>query len=294
MNDECPACGGKSFYLEMAYPAPTGQASLLGISDIYGCHACGLHFAAPLPQQSAVDGFYASGAYWDELAPPSRAQGDHAYSQSIQRCLWIVHHADLVPNQVADVGAGQGWMGLALNKVFGSKLQRYDFFEPDGKAASTILRRKLHCQVRQIETLSSQSNYDLIFLNQVLEHTVTPAALLTNLGSALKPGGYLYVETPNRDERFKANVFPHLLFWDVASLDAQVRAIGLQVIAIEAFGSIPRMADIRKRVLQLAFKLTSALRIGGLARSIDKRLWNYCPSEDGIWVRALLRKAVDA
>lgn len=293
MVDMCPCCGSGATSVAGPYPATVEQRDSLRIEQILACMDCGLRFAGPLPSQDALDAFYASGEYWDKLAPPTSVQGVHAYSQSLERCKWTAERLTAAPAQIADIGAGQGWMGPALGEVWRGHGLRYDFLEPDDKAAATIMQSAMCPAGRRLDVLPTQAEYDVIFLNQVLEHTVAPVALLAALKAGLKPGGHLYVEIPHRDDCTKGNVFPHTLFIDAAVLTRLFDLAGMEVIALESFGHMPAGVGLRAKPLRIAFRVAVSLGWRRLASVLDRRLWGYRSQVDGIWLRALARKPHD-
>jgi SAM-dependent methyltransferase len=79
--------------------------------------------------------------------------------------------------------------------------------------------------------------YDAIFLRHVLEHHPQPLRLLADLGKALRTGGTLYIEVPNRRSMW-AGIFGryysgyylprHLFHFDRASLDRVLRLSGFR------------------------------------------------------------------
>lgn len=290
MADMCPCCGSEVTSVASSYPATVEQRDSLGITQILVCMDCGLRFADPLPSQAALDDFYASGEYWNKLAPPTSVQGMHAYSQSVVRCAWVASLLASSPRQIADIGAGQGWMSLAVGEAWCESDSCYDFLEPDDNAAATILQSGVQPARRRLDSLPSQSEYDLIFLNQVLEHVVAPLPLLSALRAGLKSGGYLYIETPHRDDRFKDNVFPHMLFMDAGVLERLCTLAGLVVLQIESFGRMPLQDGLPSKLIRLGFRAAASLGLRQLASALDRKLWGYRPCADGIWLRALVKK----
>jgi len=286
----CPSCNAQSSRSIGPYPATLEQRTALGLVEIHICNNCGIHFAKPLPTQAVLDSFYVSGEYWNKLVSSTSVQCAHTYSQSIQRCAWISAQIGVAPRKVADVGAGQGWMALALGKTWGSDVLCYDFLEPDDKAAQAVKQQSIHFKCYRLGTIPDQPTYDLIFLNQVLEHTVAPIFLLASLRSALQPGAYLYVETPYRDDCFKSNVFPHMLFMDKPAMRQLAKAAGFNIVALEGFGQMPSMGSFYGKALRVSLWLACKFGLRTLANSIDCRMWDYDQKDDGIWLRALLRR----
>ena len=74
--------------------------------------------------------------------------------------------------------------------------------EPDPKAAEAARQRGLDVRVGTIEVLANESAcFDVITLSHVIEHVHTPQDVLTAVHRLLKPGGLVYVDTPNIESR---------------------------------------------------------------------------------------------
>lgn len=70
--------------------------------------------------------------------------------------------------------------------------------EPDPKAAATTRQRGLEVLVGTVDLLASESScFDAITLSHVIEHVHEPRQLLQAVYRLLKPGGIVYIETPN-------------------------------------------------------------------------------------------------
>jgi 2-polyprenyl-3-methyl-5-hydroxy-6-metoxy-1,4-benzoquinol methylase len=97
--------------------------------------------------------------------------------------------------RVLDVGCGSGeWLTLASEagwQVAGS--------EPDEAAAKVAERGGV--EVRQFVTdwLDQPGAFDAITSNHSIEHVHDPAALLRAAHALLRPGGFLFIQTPNID-----------------------------------------------------------------------------------------------
>jgi 2-polyprenyl-3-methyl-5-hydroxy-6-metoxy-1,4-benzoquinol methylase len=95
---------------------------------------------------------------------------------------------------VLDVGCGNGGF-LCLAKEIGWQVYGIDM---DPKAVEMARSRGLNVECGGIELLSHESQkYDVITLSHVIEHVHDPLDLLHQLYRLLKPGGVLWIETPN-------------------------------------------------------------------------------------------------
>lgn len=283
----CPGCTSPCAGINKAYPAQSQNP--LGLIGITECNVCNLAFAAPMPSQEQLDRFYADGTYWQKRVQPTRLLHLHGLAQGIARADWCARWIKVTPSVVADVGAGYGWQAEGLARAFGHGVSQYAFVEPDDQAAAAIEGRSMAISCRRIPRLDVDAVYDLIFLNQVLEHVARPVDFLKIAGAALRPGGRIYIETPHRDDLFKGDVFPHTLFFSKDALSYAIRCAGLELVTIEVFGRMPG-AGLASLALRAAFRLAAVTGWTSAAVFLDSLLWHYHPGPAGIWLRALARR----
>ena len=96
--------------------------------------------------------------------------------------------------RLLDIGCGNGGFLYSRGRWVGM-VDGVDF---DDSAAVQARSHGFHVVVGGIEALSGQQEvYDVITSSHVLEHVPDPAAHLQILFSLLKPGGVLWLQTPN-------------------------------------------------------------------------------------------------
>lgn len=96
--------------------------------------------------------------------------------------------------RLLDVGCGNGEF-LLLAQAMGWHAEGV---EPDPKAAAICRSRNLQIIQGGIEALEDrQSEYDVITLNQVIEHVIDPREVLARSHRLLKPGGMIWLGLPN-------------------------------------------------------------------------------------------------
>ena len=114
--------------------------------------------------------------------------------------------------------------------------------EPDPKAAATTRERGLEVLVGTVDLLASESScFDAITLSHVIEHVHEPRQLLQAVHRLLKPGGMVYIETPNIKSQ-GAHVFGknwrgletprHLVLFNPASLKSMLSVSGFRDIQL--------------------------------------------------------------
>lgn len=96
--------------------------------------------------------------------------------------------------RLLDVGFGNGGF-LKLAGEMGWNAEGIDF---DPKAVEVARARGLNVSCISAAELAARENqYDIITISHVIEHVHEPVALLRELHRLLKPGGRLWLETPN-------------------------------------------------------------------------------------------------
>ncbi len=103
--------------------------------------------------------------------------------------------------RVLDVGSGYGHTAAALAKRCAAVVG----IEPSDSLYQFALenylpaeRENLQFQCQGAESLTEADQFDLIVLDNVLEHMPDQQTTLTNITRALKPGGALYLLVPNK------------------------------------------------------------------------------------------------
>ncbi|MGQ0431090.1 MAG: class I SAM-dependent methyltransferase [Microthrixaceae bacterium] len=97
--------------------------------------------------------------------------------------------------RVLDVGSGNGFF-LAMLKHHGWQVHGVDMSE----SAAATTKRQFDIDVHVGEVTDEDfepGQFDFIHMSHVIEHVPSPTAALARVHELLKPGGILYIETPN-------------------------------------------------------------------------------------------------
>jgi len=193
-NRNCPFCGCLDY--KKAYIRPDQLNVVL-------CDACGTHYVSPGPNEVALDIFYKS--YY----------GDHSINLEVNNNYYknicasdifedvrigvLTTLLDISKSQVLDVGCGNGKFLLNL-KYLGARVTGIDL----NQEAVNIARLNGVDRVFRIpfRDFKDDIKYDLIIMNDVIEHPLEPIKLIEKAATLLKAGGLMLIWTPNNDNIF--------------------------------------------------------------------------------------------
>lgn len=175
----CDLCGAAGAELYPAGAAP-------GLRRHVRCPACGLVWVAPRP----ADVLAASALVYDG----ARAADDDRDARARARLRAWLRRAG--PGRLLDVGCGAGLL-LEVARELGREAVGVDA-APD-RAAEARARSGAVVHVGTLDDLPGDERFDLVRLNQLLEHVASPRALLAAARARLTPGGAVHLATPNLD-----------------------------------------------------------------------------------------------
>jgi len=256
----CPACQNTKNIPVQDY---LGTAECFTGKQIVSCTACQLKSVFPMPTAAELDTYYSS--YWgnhdvDALAPLFEKQAASRY----EFLAPLIRKID--PLKILDIGAGFG----TIKKHFRASAQ-YDAVEVDPIAVDIL---KNQVRTRQIFTTVAEadSNYDLVILSHILEHLSKPVQFLREIKTKMKPSGALFIEVPNKDFLYKERNQPHLLFFDVQTLESIVAKAGYNIIRVDSCGmNISYLAPIYRQRFKLLRKIIKNILPTAAVKRISKK-----------------------
>lgn len=227
----CTACERQVMYRELIDDSFRVAA---GYWTLYRCEQCGCAWLDPRPDRDSIGEAY--GTYYthgvdDETARKSAASGLRRFRLALFNGYtnarygtqrepasawgpWLLRLAgrhrqrlDAAfrylprprPGQtLLDVGCGNGDFLLQARDA-GWTVRGID---PDPKAVQAARRRGLDACEGSVDTLADMPDrFDAITLSHVLEHVHDPVRTLADIHRLLRPGGHVYIDTPNIDSR---------------------------------------------------------------------------------------------
>ena len=243
----CNLCGKDEFTVLFNSPfkVPDDQAAGDFVAstdrfDAYGqivrCLGCGLAYTNPRPLPQVIAGGYR------KSVDPEYVSEDSSRSINAHMSLHVVRRF-AKGGRLLDVGCNTGYF---LNAA------RLDFeahgVEPS-EWASDFARTRLRLDVvtGTLEEAGFQPGFfDVVTMNDVVEHFTDPQRALRQVASLLRPGGHLYLVTPNI-RSLSARLLggrwwglrpAHLYYFSPETLGRMLRHAGFEVVLRKSFGRI--------------------------------------------------------
>ncbi|MEF2230139.1 MAG: class I SAM-dependent methyltransferase [Pseudodesulfovibrio sp.] len=295
----CPVCGAQ-VPEEGGKPYPGAGDNELGLSSIVFCEACGLGLAVPAPSEERLDAYYGSSAFWGGQKVISRRGDISMLEQARSRWRYVDCFADLPCERlrVLDVGAGIGCIGLEAD----DRLDHYVAVEPDAGMRNALAEAwAAFGKSATIETLESidqaEGAFDLVVCSHVLEHVVDPCRFMATMRGHLARDGVCFIEVPYRDDLFKEDLFPHLLFYSPESMEAAILESGFTPLDIRVVGTPRSRSPLNPKAGRWVYRASALLRRLGklLPLWLLRRLFSLhyqwdVAAKDGVWLRVLMKR----
>lgn len=237
----CPLCQNRDgldrLVVSRDFETDTGEFPI----DV--CPVCSLAFTNPRPIEQSIPSLYS------QRTTPDFAPGSRGFIQSLRAIAMRHYLGRRLPSiaeqlDILDFGCGDGSLALCAASWGAKRKQTISVTAVDfhDQAPAHVAAATLRVDYKNYwDWRDSSGKYDVILLRHVLEHHPHPVRLLRELGSALKPGGLIHIEVPNR-RTFWAKLFGryycayytprHFLHFDAESLRRTVANSGLQVMEL--------------------------------------------------------------
>jgi SAM-dependent methyltransferase len=192
-STRCPVCGS-------AGTAPAFAAEDLALRSVPGrfgyrrCGACGSVYAAPQPDERTLAAAYPS-AYENYQTLPAVVER-LASPLTLPEARRFIRHAD-AGGRLIELGAGNGRFLERLRRCgWWGPIEGVEFDQAAAAATSARTGFPVRCADLNEEILPEQA-YEAIVMRHVIEHLRRPAAILEMVFAALRPGGLLFIGTPD-------------------------------------------------------------------------------------------------
>lgn len=181
----CPVCN---------YPKKKFLFNKQGFTHVK-CPKCSLVYVDPTISESYLKKFYKakSYVYYASLMTKEAIQRRDKRSEKIFKK--INKQFKFKKGRLLDIGCGYG----AILKV--AKLSGWDVYGTDySEDCKSYIKKELGIDIKQQDLLDldfKENFFDIIVLKQVIEHLNEPKKTLIKINQLLRPGGMLWLATPN-------------------------------------------------------------------------------------------------
>jgi len=286
----CPVCDSVlSLTKCKTSPYPSESASKDVPKRIIFCNYCGLGIADPMPSDEALARLYNDSNYWSKVKSVVCPRKQPIFP-ALARSRWslIQSHLDRIKEKpdglkILDIGAGFGYLGIVAANSSEVVLDEYCAVEPDPKVRSALediwpdvgnnCRLKTFAEFEEVT-----GRYDIVVLSHLLEHVKDPMDYIKRSSMQVPDNGFIFVDVPNRDDLFKADVFPHLFFFSLESLRLLLKQVFINVVDLDTWGNSRENSPLNSHA-------------SVTLKNMNKILGKFCPFMPGklsIWLLALL------
>lgn len=171
-------------------------------TDFLQCRRCGLEWVHPLPDMAEMRKLYSSSCYYNtdnisQYGYSAYVRNKHLYVNLFNRRLdEILHYTGGCRGRLLDVGCATGTL-LELARLRGWEAVGVDISE----YAARIARDYYNLDVfagELAEAAYPSGRFDVVVMDDLIEHVADPSALVQEVHRVLKSGGLLTLNTPNR------------------------------------------------------------------------------------------------
>ena len=233
----CPACGSTSRTLVLTKENDGRRPGAISLHRCSACDTIYLGVGAADGYDDDLYAYYAQRAEW----PRERLYPVLNDIRSGELLRWFARELDARGGgrRILDVGCGMGQFVNAATRA------QWNVQGIELAAGAVAIARRFGLPVRRLDLFSGDlvpESFDVATMFEVIEHLPRPGAFLRRVESLLRPGGLMYLTTPNfacADRRILGSEWDaihreHLVYFTPQTLSALVRrASSLRVVHVE-------------------------------------------------------------
>ncbi|HAN04202.1 MAG TPA: hypothetical protein DCW72_02835 [Elusimicrobia bacterium] len=203
----CPLCGSDAVLVHAGLAGYQAPARF----DVYDCGLCGAEFSWPMSGGEAIyERIYRSiksipgySRYLSYAENVAKQASPLDYLANKEESYWAtavtlraLRERSGRQLKVLDVGSGMGYLTYALHRD-GFDVKGVDVSRKAVETAESRFGRLFVCSSLE-DLLHEGPGFDVVILNQLVEHVVDVRSLLENAVKVASPSGRILVTTPNR------------------------------------------------------------------------------------------------
>jgi SAM-dependent methyltransferase len=246
----CACCAGDKATPASTYSLPdrTGaDGSTAQMSyPLAECVECGHVQAHPPPSAIDLERYYSTSFWQSHGVDGDGIDGDwHAnltsssglwerYRRAERQARYLVDTAALSREaRIIDLGSGLSPFLYHCRRLGLGDLAA---LEPDPAICSYLDGHGIETYPTMLETFIERHDiepFDAMVISHTVEHLADPHTVISGLARHLRPGGFLYIDVPHRDDRLPYHEGLHLHFFGAQSMARLLGRCGLAVEASE-------------------------------------------------------------
>lgn len=192
----CPVCnaGEVDWLHTQRFELPQGHPLAAGY-EVVVCSACGFIYADTAVTQADYDKFYAEHSkYEDAKTGTGGVDNPFDWKRQQETARQIANVLNDVNASILDVGCANGGMLKALKELGYEALCGID---PSPVCVENTRRLGVEAHQGSLFLPFKEQAYDCVILSHTLEHVQDVRGAVDWIGKRLKPGGMVYIETPD-------------------------------------------------------------------------------------------------
>ena len=204
----------------MFITSPNVFDTRFGIRNYYNicfCKTCGLEQICKMPSAESLETYYSEYYNFGEQLDKPYTRLRRWFLMSSFYRLWLTIDGDISfhsfkgKGRLIDVGCNEG-RGLTIYKQNGFEVEG---LETNKRAAEKARKNGYKVYTDQINNFYPKVLYDVVVLSNVLEHSLQPKNLLTDIARILRPKGFLLISCPHAKSWQRAIFGRYWINWHV-------------------------------------------------------------------------------
>lgn len=226
-SDGCPLCHANDSHIEIVGDIKKNSLTKKGIKRFHMpvavCDRCGFSFIYPVPSQEELIEVH------QDIYYPNWGNNENIIKYSREMSGLLCANVSLpTGSKVLDVGCGEGYLLRQLNSrgfsCFGIEVRSEVDIELLRSEGISVSRAAL-------QSIDYPFTFDLIVLDNVLEHIPFPRSALRKVKRLLKPSGYLVIMVPYLSRDCGGVFIPeHVNFFTPVTIRSMCSLSGFKVI----------------------------------------------------------------
>jgi SAM-dependent methyltransferase len=280
-RESCAACGGEELRLHLRVARQSDQRELIPTTtrfgtapaDIFRCAGCGHRQVSPVPPERALTQAYVDAESFDYVI-------EEAGQRSTAR-RWLEQleaHAS-ARGELLDLGC---WVGYLLSEAE-QRGWRATGVEPSA-FASEFARRQLGVEVITGDLFSAPlaaQRFDVVTMNDVIEHLVGPGEAVARVRALLRPGGLIGLVLPDAGSKLARvmgrrwwSVIPtHVQYFTRNSIRVLLERHGFELLSITTAPKVFTVRYYLERIAGYSGFAARMLTAAAAAAGAADRLW---------------------